>query len=399
MLYLFTSSFPYGNGEGFLEMELPYLAHSFEKITIVPGSYEGMPLARKVPGNVEVLPVISDVKIRYKLYRIFDVPLYKFFIRDFFQKGVLNKRRQILSLITNFILISCILHSKVICEIKNKLKQDDICYFYWGTGAYCLSYFWRGKAHFISRFHGSADLWEQTPTSYKPFRKDIINNLDCAYSVSKKGELYLKNLYPYANIRTSRLGTLDLGETSKSKDGIFRLLSCSFLRSIKRVDLILKAVLSIKGVKIEWTHIGDGDEYQRLIDLSKENNNPDVNITFTGHMTHNKVMDYYRTHCVDGFINLSTIEGVPVSIMEAISFNIPVIATNVGATSEIVTEETGILLDANPTIDDVCEALLTIRTKNLTPRRYWMDNYTATTNYNDFISQIKKYESKSLSCD
>lgn len=36
------------------------------------------------------------------------------------------------------------------------------------------------------------------------------------------------------------------------------------------------------------------------------------------------------------FINVSSSEGLPVSIMEACSFGIPIIATNVGGTAEIV---------------------------------------------------------------
>lgn len=55
----------------------------------------------------------------------------------------------------------------------------------------------------------------------------------------------------------------------------------------------------------------------------------------------------YSEHPVDVFINLSTNEGVPVSIMEAISFDIPIVATDVGGTSEIVTDETGILVSSN----------------------------------------------------
>ena len=49
------------------------------------------------------------------------------------------------------------------------------------------------------------------------------------------------------------------------------------------------------------------------------------------------------------FINLSSSEGIPVSIMEAQSFGIPVIATNVGGSGEIVVSETGVLVDENRT--------------------------------------------------
>ncbi|NCO54621.1 MAG: glycosyltransferase, partial [Bacteroidetes bacterium] len=48
---------------------------------------------------------------------------------------------------------------------------------------------------------------------------------------------------------------------------------------------------------------------------------------------------------VDLFINVSESEGIPVSIMEALSAGIPVIATNVGGTNEIVNNDVGFLID------------------------------------------------------
>jgi glycosyltransferase involved in cell wall biosynthesis len=56
-------------------------------------------------------------------------------------------------------------------------------------------------------------------------------------------------------------------------------------------------------------------------------------------------MRYYSINTVDLFINVSSSEGVPVSIMEAMSFGIPVIATAVGGTPEIVSEKTGWLIE------------------------------------------------------
>lgn len=56
-------------------------------------------------------------------------------------------------------------------------------------------------------------------------------------------------------------------------------------------------------------------------------------------------------------MNLSTSEGVPVSIMEVQSYGIPVIATNVGGTGEIIDKDNGILLPSCPSLEDVVAAL------------------------------------------
>lgn len=49
------------------------------------------------------------------------------------------------------------------------------------------------------------------------------------------------------------------------------------------------------------------------------------------------------------FINLSSTEVMPVSIMEAMASGLPVVSTAVGAVDSMVTHETGLLLD--PSLD------------------------------------------------
>ena len=63
-----------------------------------------------------------------------------------------------------------------------------------------------------------------------------------------------------------------------------------------------------------------------------------------GHYPNEELLRYYGSNHVDLFINTSSTEGVPVSIMEAQSFGIPVIATDTGGVKEVVTEGTGSLL-------------------------------------------------------
>ena len=74
--------------------------------------------------------------------------------------------------------------------------------------------------------------------------------------------------------------------------------------------------------------------------------------------------------------------------MEAISFGIPVVATNVGGTSEVVTEKTGVLVSANPTAEDVAEAISGVQQKSLRPREFWFQNYNADINYSEFSNKL-----------
>jgi glycosyltransferase involved in cell wall biosynthesis len=65
-------------------------------------------------------------------------------------------------------------------------------------------------------------------------------------------------------------------------------------------------------------------------------------------------MDFYKSNRVDLFVNLSIVEGLPVSIMEALSYGIPILATAVYGTPEAINEnENGYLLDVNFKIEEL----------------------------------------------
>ncbi|WP_241380179.1 glycosyltransferase, partial [Escherichia coli] len=58
------------------------------------------------------------------------------------------------------------------------------------------------------------------------------------------------------------------------------------------------------------------------------------------------------------FVNLSSSEGLPVSMMEVASLGIPIIATGVGGVGEIVSSDNGHLLPAEFTDAQASDALV-----------------------------------------
>jgi glycosyltransferase involved in cell wall biosynthesis len=109
-------------------------------------------------------------------------------------------------------------------------------------------------------------------------------------------------------------------------------------------------------------------------------------------LSNKEVLNYYRNNPVDLFINVSESEGIPVSIMEAISFGIPVIATNVGGTSEIVTDKFGILLPKNISASELSKTIDEFISRSVEDKKkmklhafsYWENNFNADTNYQEF---------------
>jgi glycosyltransferase involved in cell wall biosynthesis len=164
--------------------------------------------------------------------------------------------------------------------------------------------------------------------------------------------------------------------------------------ALKRVELIIEILKLIK-LDVEWVHFGDGILLEDIKEKAKEL--PDnIESVFMGRKPNGNLLSYYQSTGVDLFINLSETEGLPVSIMEAISFGIPVIATDVGGTSEIVCNQTGWLINKEFTsslvVSIIEENKEKYRTKEFREniREYWKGNFRASKNYTDFYHNLAK---------
>ena len=175
------------------------------------------------------------------------------------------------------------------------------------------------------------------------------------------------------------------------------ICSCSNLIPVKQVDKIIDVISQVHIENIRWIHFGDGPLRSQFEQLAREKL-PNVQYEFRGIVANDKILDFYADNYVDLFINLSSSEGIPVSIMEALSAGIPVVATDVGGTSEAVNSQNGFLISADFNISDVAQTItdyfMLEPTMQIQFRQnaynYWKDNFNAVKNYNDFIRLIEK---------
>lgn len=198
------------------------------------------------------------------------------------------------------------------------------------------------------------------------FKEYIDKKIGKIVFISKNGlEFYTSNISvhfdsPEAKTKYIRLGSKKVfeGMNSGSQDDVFRILSCSRVEKVKRVDLIIDAMSHLRSKRVDWAHIGVGSQMQviesKLMELS---NNENVKVNFLGDFIPYEVQKYLLEHPVDLFVNVSSSEGVPVSIMEAQSYSIPVLATDVGGVKEIVNLECGFLIDSNITPEELAQKL------------------------------------------
>jgi colanic acid/amylovoran biosynthesis glycosyltransferase len=296
---------------------------------------------------------------------------------------------------THLLLVRSLLSDFRKMELSGLFNQFDLLYFYWGLRWSQILPFLPEeiKAKIAVRFHGS-DLYEHTNYGYIPWRNEQLLRIDKAIAISETGKKYIEKHYPFLKdkIIVSHIGTKDYGLNPSTESNTLRIISCSNLVPVKRVDRIAKTLALLKS-DISWIHFGAGPEInviKTLIRQFPEN----INAELRGAVGHNELMDYYRTTPIDLFLNVSSSEGVPVSVMEAISFGIPVIATDVGGTFEIVSEKTGRLIDADFTNEMLAGIIEEFRQKvnnsalRKSAREEWEKKCRAEMVYPAFINQL-----------
>lgn len=197
----------------------------------------------------------------------------------------------------------------------------------------------------------------------------------------------------------SYLGSIkESNRINTHKTGTFDICTCSRLVPLKRVDLLMDAIADWNLCPIKWTHLGDGPLFSIMRDRAKElcEKNQLVNIEFTGRVSNECVKRFYAENPVDLFVNLSEIEGLPISIMEAISYGIPVLATDVGGTREIVVPETGFLVSPNLTKEMVRNNLVDYYNRPDSSKEslrgsafhYWEKHFNASENLKHLFEEI-----------
>ncbi|MEH7437952.1 glycosyltransferase [Neobacillus drentensis] len=404
-LVILTSRFPYPPGEEFLKNEVDELSKYFHSIKILPTNSEisfSEERKKQVPPNVEVLPHLKGT--RRKAWRILkllsDVQSLGWFLEEL-PAASKHGFKAILKLLN---------WTAIANEMKQNMKKgrlvssegEAIYYSYWLTPSATALAMLKEKnpdINMVSRVHGGDLYLERHRPSYLPYQGRVIKTLDQTFSISQNGKEYLSTLHPYAKdkISVSRLGTKNefISPTFGRKSDTLKLISCSYLKPVKRIHLLVEALKNSQA-PIEWTHIGDGPEREKVETLIKELPS-NINVKLMGNLSNEEVIQNYRNQSYDCFINVSESEGIPVTIMEAFSFGIPVIATDVGATSELVNKENGFLLpkDFNPkdlsTLLDTFFQLTEEEYQNMSVHAFetWNNQYNAINNYKKFADMLK----------
>ncbi len=401
-LILFTYEYPYGCiSETFLESEIGYLADEFREIIIIPTICNSN-VIRTIPKNVTVLPIenyepsrIEKIKSIFKnIWLVTLILYYQFYIDNKWQS--LIKFKQTIRCLA----LALIKAKKIESLIIKNIWKEYLYYDYWFENSTLTLAILKKRGIIkkcICRAHGSDmydELWKKSGVPNRSFKVDYFDKIFC---VSDYGVNYFKSKIKtkrYSKIALSYLGiNQNCKFPIKSENHLFTIVSCSRLVPLKRVSKIVE-ILKYIDLNIRWLHFGSGELFE---EIRKECNRLPSNISWElmGQLSNKMIYDFYENNYIDIFMTMSESEGMPVAIMEAISFGIPIIAANVGGIPEIVNDRTGILVYKDEAPEHIAGLIIKI-IENCHFNRaeiidFFKEKFHAEKNFKEFTNFIKHF--------
>lgn len=407
-ILLITDGFPYDDTEKpFLLSEINELSKQF-KIDIV---------ARIKEKNIDKQPccILPDSITHYKYIteNVSRKEKIEYFTRIVVSKAwwsealrLFREKRKLADYINSY---EYLIRSFIVLDwIKKELilGSYDIVYTYWNSFAtLALAIYKSGckNIRLVTRTHGY-DLYNERARGNRQCYKEYVNKyVDRVFFIASTGKEYYIEHFNKSINENEKLIVAPIGASVAShipsKANANLLVSCSRMIPLKRIDMIVEALSTIDDIQIRWIHLGGGTEYDNIKELCIEKLGTKENITYEllGILSNEEVRDFYDSNFVDCFISTSESEGSPVSMQEALAYGIPIIGTNVGEVAEL-TRDSGILLDSNPEIEEIVDAIKLVLNmdeedvKRLRTNAYnkWQDYYDAEKNAKKFAMMLSK---------
>jgi len=404
VLLFFTGSYPFGRQEAFIENEIGFLAKAFDQVFVLPQT--SSPTSRKVPSNVLVQELPEPRGWRKGLAIIANAARTWMFWMSLGEAVQGSQPLYRIRTLASYVGLARLYKDFVLREVLLDLpKGTEISlYSYWLDRNALTMVMLRGlidARSVVARVHRFDVYEERNPDSYLPLRRVLLKGIDSIHSISADAAEYLKARYPdCGTYKVSRLGTVrdKSAHPEAVQDGL-HILSVSNVIPVKRVAMIADSIIDFAmrspAILIRWTHFGDGPLFADLQRKVHEINLPNLIIDLQGGRLNSEIKSFYEEYRVDLFINLSESEGIPVSFMEAMSYFVPVIATNVGGVGEILDEDCAYLLTADVSAIQVADKLCEIQADRkqlerlaLSAQEAWAEKYNAQVNYPKFCAAL-----------
>ncbi len=341
-LWLFTRTYPEGTGEAFLADALPVWTNMYDRVLVIPmfaASGEvplppGAELFRPWADAFRTIGITQSIGESPRLWRLLA------------QRSGAGSPALALSHVRQLMYK----RDAIIQQLMPRYDPDRVAVLStwmedW-VNVLALVKERDPRLRIATMAHGS-DLYAERHTHGRiAFRARQMEWVDRVLCISRHGANYLHERYPKQahKVVTAHLGTTDHGPAPWSPQETLRVVSCAYLRKPKRVDLLARALALVKR-PVHWTHFGDGPDRERVVALVNALP-PHITVEWKGQVPAAAITAWYKTRAADLLVHLSGHEGVPVALMEAASFGIPLLANDVGGVGELLTPQAGMLLPA-----------------------------------------------------
>ena len=358
----FSTEFPY---ETTLQNELPLLANEFDRIYYFPTSIKDTNKGlTKLPENITLEPILAKNKTSAKKVPFkFHKKAAKIYLNEMLKRGnfmsYLSHFRQFYTILVRNLQWAELLED----FINNKKLENVVVYDYWFENV-TIAIAELKKKNIVNKAFTRAhrfDLYDESwgKNGKVPFREFKIKHIDKVFTVAQHGQKYFQNQVPAELREKIHLAYLGLGKQHKlapePKANNHLIISVSNTRNFKRVHEI-PSVLKALDAKVKWIHFGNGpmdNEVKKAMKMLPSY----IEAEFRGFVPNKEIFDFLVSEPVSVFLSLSLSEGLPISMMESLSFGIPIFACNVCGIPELINEFTGSLFEPEDSILVISEKL------------------------------------------
>jgi glycosyltransferase involved in cell wall biosynthesis len=346
-----TSYFPFGKSEVWAANEINSLLEQGNEIIIIPRTGQGKILNKdsiKFTSNLIDLPFMNWTIFIF----LFRTILFKPFLFLKLLIQIIKQSNSIIDFVKGVIILS---KSLFLAKILKRRKIDHIHSFSTTSTA-------------VMAFILSSNL--KVPWSYTLHTSEILNShfkrsilfqsrsASICRTISQRTANDLSDFIGPS--LSKKIAMVHLGVNVKGFKNEKSIINDPFIIATPAALIVPKGhVYAIEAAKklidigvsnFKWMFYGSGPLLNELQKKVKELNLIN-HCYFPGNIDHHQLLNKYKNNKVDivviSSISTDVPEGIPVSLMEAMSYEIPVIATDCGGTKELVDGESGILVNQN----------------------------------------------------
>lgn len=347
VLYV-TSSLPFGPGEAFLIPEIRELIHQGHRVIVVPVFPRGQVLHQDARSLLKIVRAEHVISVRVLAWAL--VAFLKYPLRAIMCFVLILKSRNIKILLKNLAI-----YPKALWLAVHAMKwKVDHIHAHWASTSATMAMI--------------ASMVSGIPWSFTAHRWDIcennlmsvkINRAVFARFISKSGVKLLRQFCGKVNERKVKVIPMgvdvvrnDERNGMDSRDLVSHTVLCpANMIVVKGHIYLLRAfgILKERGIPVRLWLAGDG-KLRRRLEIEADELGITDTVVFLGQVSHSRLLQFYRNRQIS-MVVLPSIdmgngvqEGIPVSLMEAMNYGVPVISTRTGGIPELLEDGAGLIV-------------------------------------------------------